>query len=620
MQRSLAALLLVADPLWHVAASTLTARAIEPTATGQIGVNPPEEFGDPSEYVAHIGVDTQYLTEDGTTTKWIGVNDEYLTMISTTVTVEDRPVISTIPVEISASTATASATGVDPGDVTVLLSDKFRAALEQEIKDAAISCGAVAKARKRQSETFTTCMIQAGQTSVEAEGSAFDLVAPGTWESFEIKTSDNLAPEIIDLLSWVGDRVAKNKLRIFMGGAVAMGVGAGIAVSGEDTKPMPPKVKFPGGALGGANAIQTPPAPGTPTTTGCTPSDTVNADSPVCDSKKDDCQGRNRKCTQGKYKDCPCSDWTYPVHEDTYDYEFGDEQQKLLAEYLKDLPDDVPPSCFRNTNGDLFDGKPAAEPSAWCVCTSGTSSGIYSTVTSTESPCALKSMPTKTISITKAPKVTGPVTSCKWTTMTYESTTVDPFCTCNDNRMHGVPVETTTVEDGKTKTICVAPDSEPTRPVISTLPSPENPACFGVVESSGYASKKFLKDDEDVEAFVKQTCEVDIGTTFMGTVRNVKEIDTTDGKGNLTLLVNDDHPHADRPCGDSTRPAEEIKDVSKEKCIEYLMSSITKCSERDEGSDSDADYGRGGFVQEECFTWSVRIFSDLPLQDPPDGW
>lgn len=64
-------------------------------------------------------------------------------------TVEDRPVISNIPLQIVASTATVDAEGVVTGDVTLLLSDKFRIALEQEIKEAALSCGAPAKIRKR---------------------------------------------------------------------------------------------------------------------------------------------------------------------------------------------------------------------------------------------------------------------------------------------------------------------------------------------------------------------------------------------------------------------------------------------------------------------------------------
>jgi hypothetical protein len=69
MHYSLAALLLAANFFSHAQASPLTDRAVEPTATGQIGVNLPNELGDPSDYVGSIGVDTQYLTLEGTITK-----------------------------------------------------------------------------------------------------------------------------------------------------------------------------------------------------------------------------------------------------------------------------------------------------------------------------------------------------------------------------------------------------------------------------------------------------------------------------------------------------------------------------------------------------------------------
>jgi hypothetical protein len=80
------------------------------------------------------------------------VNLDYITEVPTTVTVDSRPVISNIPLEILASTATAKASGLNAGDVTILLSETFRAALETEVKEAAVACGAGAKIRKRQAE------------------------------------------------------------------------------------------------------------------------------------------------------------------------------------------------------------------------------------------------------------------------------------------------------------------------------------------------------------------------------------------------------------------------------------------------------------------------------------
>lgn len=54
----------------RVLAFTITVRAVEPTETGQIGVNPvSDDLGNPSDYAGSIGVDTQYLTTEGSTTK-----------------------------------------------------------------------------------------------------------------------------------------------------------------------------------------------------------------------------------------------------------------------------------------------------------------------------------------------------------------------------------------------------------------------------------------------------------------------------------------------------------------------------------------------------------------------
>lgn len=69
MHHLFAKLLLAADLLSYAQASTLTARAVEPTATGEIGVNPPDDLGDSTHYIGWIGVDTSYLSLDGSTTK-----------------------------------------------------------------------------------------------------------------------------------------------------------------------------------------------------------------------------------------------------------------------------------------------------------------------------------------------------------------------------------------------------------------------------------------------------------------------------------------------------------------------------------------------------------------------
>jgi hypothetical protein len=84
-------------------------------------------------------------------------------------------------------------------------------------------------------------MIRGGQNVVEQEGGAFDLIAPGTWDGFIIELGGRVPEDLRALLQWGGNRVARNRLRVFVGAVIAAGVGFGIAV--ENAK-VPPKLKY----------------------------------------------------------------------------------------------------------------------------------------------------------------------------------------------------------------------------------------------------------------------------------------------------------------------------------------------------------------------------------------
>lgn len=103
-----------------------------------------------------------------------------------------------------------------------------------------------------------------------------------------------------------------------------------------------------------------------------------------------------------------------------FDKKWADEQQKILEELQDELPDILPPQCFRNTYGDGFDGKPLAEPSAFCHCSSagaegGMIRGNYPTMKGEgDDACTYSTMPSETISITMmTTKPDVPITSCK---------------------------------------------------------------------------------------------------------------------------------------------------------------------------------------------------------------
>ena len=121
---------------------------------------------------------------------------------------------------------------------------------------------------------------------------------------------------------------------------------------------------------------------------------------------------------QGEKKNCRCVEWTRRMVEGLFDREWADEQQKILQELEAGLPDVIPPQCFRNTHGDGFDGKPRAEPSAFCRCSSFGSEGAktegnFATMSGEGSDaCTYTTMPTETISITAKPTQTE-ITSCR---------------------------------------------------------------------------------------------------------------------------------------------------------------------------------------------------------------
>ncbi|SPO03657.1 uncharacterized protein DNG_06340 [Cephalotrichum gorgonifer] len=401
---------------------------------------------------------------DGSTTKWIGVNTEYLTEETRTTTVDNVEVTTVVKPQLAVVTATEASEGVDVGDVTVLVSDTVQDEMDAIIKQAVASCGAPAKLRKRDS---TSCIINALQGAAQND-EALGLINPAEWESFGLELVDS-APGILSAAFQVfKTRAQKNKFALLVGAAAAFG-----AFVAEPAAEVGHKFIFEGGLFGfpgsdGGNN-ENDPTPTEPTTTTststCDPSATVDENSPACDDE--DCKGEGK----GEKKNCPCVKWTKKMVEGLFDKDWANEQQKILQELEAGVPDVIPPQCFRNTYGDGFDGKPRAEPSAFCRCSSiggpGTKTeGNYATMSGEgDDACTYTTMPTETISITLRPKETT-VTSCR-----LESTEGDSYCTCNDDKMHGSIV---TTYQGKETTVC--PDATATMTSIET-PTAE-PSCY----------------------------------------------------------------------------------------------------------------------------------------------
>ncbi|GJN81399.1 hypothetical protein PLIIFM63780_004933 [Purpureocillium lilacinum] len=99
-------------PSFHIA-------AIIPTESGQIGINPPP----PESVKGHIGKNTKYLTDLGTSTKWIGPNPSFITVATKTATKAGKPTVATITMGVGAAKNAA-------GGLDILLSPAVKAKLE----------------------------------------------------------------------------------------------------------------------------------------------------------------------------------------------------------------------------------------------------------------------------------------------------------------------------------------------------------------------------------------------------------------------------------------------------------------------------------------------------------
>ncbi|CRK41581.1 hypothetical protein BN1723_015939 [Verticillium longisporum] len=417
------------------------------------------------DYAAPIGVDTNYLTVEGTTTKvrpilasmasshevfrmpskyekkltrttsqWIGVYLDYLTEVTRTTTINNVETTTVVKPQLAVATATKASEGIKAGDVTVLLSDSVQNELDVIIKEAAASCDSAPE--------ILGAAVQVLKTQAQKNKFAIMVAAAGAAGAWAV--SEGLEPLVEVAHKFVfGDGLFGNAKD-------------DSAKDGDNGDPITTKAA-------------------TSTTTGfsCGPSGTVDENSPACDDA--DCKGKDKFCqADGENKGCPCVYWTKSMIEGLFDKKWSDEQQKILQELEAGLPNVIPPQCFRNTYGDGFDGKPKAEPSAFCHCSSagaegGMTRGNFPTLKGEgDMACTYSKMPSQTISITKRPKQTA-VTSCRL----ESSQSSGPYCTCNDDKIHG---EIVTTYLGKETTVC--PDATATMTGIQDGTPTVEPSCY----------------------------------------------------------------------------------------------------------------------------------------------
>ena len=81
------------------------------------------------------------------------MNTEFLTEETRTTTIDNVETTTVVKPQLAVVTASAASEGVEVGDVTVLLSDSLQDQLNNIVKEAAASCAAPAKLRKRDGES-----------------------------------------------------------------------------------------------------------------------------------------------------------------------------------------------------------------------------------------------------------------------------------------------------------------------------------------------------------------------------------------------------------------------------------------------------------------------------------
>lgn len=90
---------------------------------------------DPSAFAGKIGVNTDMLTEDNGITRWIGVNTEYITQITSTVTdAKGSPVTQIQDVQASII-GNVPANGILTADLSIIITPSFQAEIDQITAD-----------------------------------------------------------------------------------------------------------------------------------------------------------------------------------------------------------------------------------------------------------------------------------------------------------------------------------------------------------------------------------------------------------------------------------------------------------------------------------------------------
>ncbi|KAF2687475.1 hypothetical protein K458DRAFT_401982 [Lentithecium fluviatile CBS 122367] len=388
MKRTFRILVIVVQAEWihgQDTAFTFKEKAITPTASGQIGINPVSVY--PPESYQNVGPNTQWYQTEGGTTKWIGVNTEYLTDLPYTTTVDNQPSTTTIPAPIVAVTATASQAGTEPGDVSVAFSPKLLEVLNKLASEAEAACGAK---RRR-----TSCDVNQRFAQSVAEqarpGGALDFIDAGIESMLPTVTAADVAA--------------------VMNAANVAGGLVGIAITWKLLG------KLPAMTLSHASLHTN----GSNDENKCSADAPTGDDAPFCTDEE--CKGdntkRDQKCAEGKYKGCDClatAEVVGPIDADMTIYDFGltwmEEQQKLIQDLNDEASKAPTPSAKSKALSVIFQnyGDESNYINLWIFIT--TDIGVS----------AMCRNSTEAVSVQKAPNDLNLVKNPPWPGGTFEMT------------------------------------------------------------------------------------------------------------------------------------------------------------------------------------------------------
>ncbi|KAI1758621.1 hypothetical protein GGR53DRAFT_528958 [Hypoxylon sp. FL1150] len=432
--------------------------AINPTSSGQIGINPvTSDLGDPYSYVlTKLGTSNPVVTWDGSVYHYIEGHTNYLTVETVTTTVNNVPSTTTSSVKVSVETAAAGGdTGQEAGALGITFSKDIADNLRKTAEAALQNCGV---ARRKRTDS-ATCLIEAAVSLSEDGGPLEGAASDAFWESIPADIAENASSVLKDAIAVIKSQAQKKKAIIIMGALMAA---IALAPAANVDNPLG-VVNIPAAGVGSPTSADE-------DEDTCPPNKrTKSQQSPLCDDA--DCQGSDNTqlCTVSPNKGCPCLLKGDPGPPQVADQSWWDEQQAIIASVIAD-PGIVTATadCFVNSNGNAFDGKPAASPASWCVCTSSGTARIYPTLETPSLLCAYAILPSATISPSLTAPHGGSVTSCRIESYTATDTTVGPYCTCNDNSMY--PIVTWT-DNGTKATGCSA-----TRITSSSTTTPPPPS------------------------------------------------------------------------------------------------------------------------------------------------